>query len=453
MKRRRLQIVLWIVASLTAMPWFSSDCSFQVAAQGSKGNPKKKSARPGTARDKGKSKLVAIDLGDASWPQFLGPRRDNIAEETGLLKKWPAAGPRLLTTLSGLGIGFSNVALADGTVYTLGSQGDRELVLALSLATGEQLWNCELAPTYQNGYGSGPRGTPTLDEDRLYALGATGELVCLERETGAGVWRKSLTREFGTKVPQWGLCESVLIDGDRLICTPGGSGATMVALDKRTGDLLWKREASGNDGPAYASAIAIESHGVRQYVNFTSAGVISLRAEDGLLLWRDDSSANGTANCCAPLFDDGMVFTASGYGAGGAMLALANNDDRTLARKRYQTNKMKVHHGGMILYEGHVYGADDAILTCLELKTGTVKWQNRSVGKCSLTCVQGLLIVRSEQGPVALVAASPAGYKELGRFSPPNRSQSSAWTYPVVCGGKLFLRDQDLLQVYDLKGR
>jgi outer membrane protein assembly factor BamB len=390
----------------------------------------------------------------APWPQFLGPDRNNCSRDRGLLATWPSQGPALLRTVTGLGIGFSNISVADGIVYTMGNHGEREFVLAFKVDTGESVWKFDNAAAYHNGYGDGPRGTPTIDGDRLFAMGGTGELVCLDRKTGSKVWQTNIFKEFESGVPGWGCCESVLIDGDRLICTPGGKTATLVALHKQTGKLLWKAPVPENDRTAYASPIMIEPGGVRQYVQFTSTGTIGIRADDGKFLWRDDSSANGTANCCAPVAAGGMVFTASGYGKGGSMVELSSSGGETTCKFAWHSNDLMVHHGGLVLFDGHIYAAgDNQHLNCVELKTGTLKWKNRCVGKGSLTFADGRLFVRSEGGPVALVEATPAEYKELGKFDQPERSGKPAWPYPVVAGGRLFLRDQDKLFVYDVKGQ
>lgn len=389
-----------------------------------------------------------------SWPQFLGPNRDNLSAETGLLKKWPSSGPPQHKLITGLGVGFSNLAIEDGVVYTMGNVGEREFAFAFNLESGEKIWEFDNASAYHNGFGDGPRGTPTLDGDFVYVLGGGGDLACLDRKSGQSSWKKNITREFGSGVPGWGICESVLIDGDHLVCTPGGNGAVLVKLDKKTGEVVWKAATPNGDRTGYASMIAVDVGGVKQYVQFMAGGVIGIRADDGQYLWRDDSSANGTANCCAPVFDDNMVFTASGYGKGASMVQLASRGKETAARFGYHTNDLKVHHGGLVLVNGHVYGTNDpGILTCVELKTGKTKWQNRSVGKGSVTFADGNLVVRSEGGPVALVQASPGAYNELGKFNQPDRSRSPAWTYPVVCDGKLFLRDQDKLFIYDVKGK
>ncbi|MCY2966874.1 MAG: PQQ-binding-like beta-propeller repeat protein, partial [Planctomycetota bacterium] len=207
------------------------------------------------------------------------------------------------------------------------------------------------------------------------------------------------------------------------------------------------------DGPGYSSILPIEVGGLRQYAQFTAKGVVGVRADDGKFLWRDDSSANGTANCAAPVYADGMLFSASGYGKGGSMLNLSTSGNTTSATMAYHSNDLKVQHGGLVLVDGYVYGSSDSGgLTCIELKTGKKKWNNRSVGKASLTSADGKLFVRDEsEGKVAMVRATPAGYQELGRLEQKNRSSSKSWTYPVVFSGKLFLRDQEEMHIYDLK--
>ncbi|MGQ0635759.1 MAG: PQQ-binding-like beta-propeller repeat protein [Planctomycetaceae bacterium] len=454
MSVRRLAVAVVLAASMGCGIGDGAGSLSEAFAQRTKPGRAKKAPPKKTSSPQPHSGATGpVQLGDATWPQFLGPGRDNIARDTGLLREWPADGPRLVSTIGGLGVGFSNVALADGTAYTLGTHGAREFVLAFSLETGEKLWEQDIALAYHNDYGDGPRGTPTIDGDRLYALGATGALVCLDRHSGEPVWKKNLVSGFGSKVPRWGLCESVLVDGDRVICTPGGRGGLMVAFDKKSGAVAWKCPGKMGDEPAYASILAVDVEGVRQYVNYTANALIGVNADNGKLLWRDDSSTNGMANCCTAVFADGMLLTASGYTKGASMLKLASGSGPMRAELGYHTNDLKVHHGGLVLVGGHVYGSNDpGILTCIELKTGKVKWKDRSVGKGSLTCADGLLIVRGEEGPLALVDASPTGYKEHGRFTPGDRSDRQAWTYPVVCAGKLFLRDQDILQVYDLRG-
>jgi outer membrane protein assembly factor BamB len=407
--------------------------------------------RPAAAEPAAVRLTANVKESGAIWPQFLGPDRNNRSREKGLLAKWPEGGPKRIQTITGLGVGFSNISIADGVLYTMGNHGQRELVLAFNPDSGKSLWEFDNAAAYHNGYGDGPRSTPTIDGEQLYALGGTGELVCLDRKSGTKIWQKNIVKEFGSGVPGWGICESVLIDGDRLICTPGGRDATMVALDKKTGATVWKAAVPQNDPAAYASPILVEAGGVKQFAQLTARGTIGVRAGDGKFLWRDDSSANRTANCCAPVASDGMVFTASGYGKGGSMVELSSSGGETSCRFVWHSDDLIVHHGGLVLHEGHIFGTNDEFLNCVELKTGKLKWKANCVGKGSLTFADGRLIVRSEGGAVALVEATPAKYNESGRFNQPERSGKSAWTYPVVAGGRLYLRDQDKLLVYDVK--
>ncbi len=393
--------------------------------------------------------------GDATvpgdWPQYRGPQRDNISTETGLLDKWPPGGPALVWQIDGLGEGYSSVSLFGGTIFTMGTRGSEELLIALNRTDGSVKWTRRTGSVRGDGQGGGPRGTPTVDSDRVYALGANGDLVCANVDTGEVVWELNILKEFDGGNITWGISESVLIDGDRLICTPGGKAATVAALNKFTGKTIWKSVVDGTPQASYASPIAIDVGGVRQYVNYVHTAVIGVRATDGQPLWGNGASANGTANCSAPVAVGNYVFTASGYGTGGALFQLASQNNQTRAEVLYRTNKMKNHHGGMVIHNNSLYGFDEQILTCLDLKTGNVTWQDRSVGKGSLTMADGKLILRSEGGPLALATVTTKGYQELGRFDQPDRSGRPAWSHPVVAGGKLHLRDWDKLLVYDLK--
>jgi outer membrane protein assembly factor BamB len=282
-------------------------------------------------------------------------------------------------------------------------------------------------------------------------LGANGDLVCARIADGSVVWSDNILQTYQGNNIVWGISESVLIDGNQLICTPGGQAATVVALDKRTGKPIWRSLVQGAPQAGYSSPIVVTVGNVRQYVNFVHTGVVGIRANDGTPLWGQRASANDTANCSAPLATADVVFTASGYGTGAALFRLAGRGNQVASEVVYTTKEMKNHHGGMVLLDGYVYGFDEAILTCLDLRTGKPAWQNRSVGKGSVTYADGKLYLRSEEGPVALAAATPEGYRELGRFTPPNRTGRPAWAHPVIAGGRLYIRDQDTLAVFHLK--
>lgn len=387
---------------------------------------------------------------DTTWNQFGGEARDNRSDDRGLLDHWPEEGPEHVAGRGDLGIGFSSVSFAPGVVLTLGTRGEEEMVFCLDAESLEERWATPIGRVRADGMGGGPRSTPTVDGDRVYALGAGGDLACLALDTGRLVWGGNILRVFAAENIVWGISESPLVDGDRVIVTPGGREATMAALDAKTGRTLWKGTVPGMPQAAYASAIVVTTGGVRQYVNFVHGGLVGIRAADGAVLWGDDSASNATANCSAPLAWKGDVFAASGYGAGGVLLRLARGRQGVRAVPAYTTKEMKNHHGGMVIDRDHLYGCDEGLLTCLELAGGRVAWQHRSVGKGAVVWADGKLVVRSEEGPVALVEATPRGYVELGRFTPAARSDRPAWAHPVIAAGRLWLRDQDRLDVYSV---
>jgi outer membrane protein assembly factor BamB len=308
----------------------------------------------------------------------------------------------------------------------------------------------------------GPACTPTIDGDLAYALGMGGDLVCLKVADGTIVWRKSLTRDFGGAAPTWSYRESPLIDGDKLIVTPGGREATLVALNKKTGEVIWKARVPAGDAAAYSSAIAIDAGGQRQYVQYLRGGVDGIAAADGKFLWRYDAPANRSGIAITtPLYHDGEVFAASAYGAGGGLVKLSKKDDGTVKSEEvYFTRNMQNHHGGVILLDGYLYGAnggnEGGFLVCLDFKTGKVMWNqrdNRGVKKGSVALADGRIYYRQEDGTMILFEPSPKEYLERGRFEQPDRSRSPDWTHPVVANGKLYLRDQDVLFCYDVKAK
>ncbi len=387
------------------------------------------------------------------WPQWRGPGRTGISAEKGLLKSWPAGGPRLLWKAENLGGGYSSLSVTQGKVFSMGFRGEDEAVWALDEKTGRGLWATPIGRANRDvGYGDGPRSTPTVDGDRLYVVGVSGDVACLRVANGQLLWKKSLVTEFGGRIPPWGYSESPLVDGDRVIATPGGRAATLVALNKMTGDVVWRASVPQGDMAAYASSIAADVNGERQYIQFLHGGVVGVSAKDGRFLWRYNSPANGTANCSTPVYRDGHVFAASAYNTGGGLARLAPGPSGTTAQEVYFTRSMKNHHGGMVLVGDHLYGFDESNLTCLDWKTGKVMWSDRSVGKGSVIYADGSLYCRGERGGVALVEATPTAYAEKGRFDQPERSGKNAWSHPVVANGRLYLRDQEALFCYDVRG-
>jgi outer membrane protein assembly factor BamB len=389
--------------------------------------------------------------GAADWPQWRGPNRDGISRETGLLKKWPAEGPKLLWEATGVGAGFSTVAIVKDRAYTQGNRGKESRVIALDLPTGKEAWSAPNGDSYSNSYGDGPRGTPTVEGDVLYAIGAHGDLVCMETASGKIRWAVDILEKFGAENTGWGISESPLIVGDRLICTPGGRDATIVALDKKSGEALWTSKGL-SDKAAYSSAIVFKAAGVEQVANFTSKGVVGVALEDGRFLWRYNRVANDVANIATPVFVDGSVFASSAYDTGCALIRLEKEGENGVAaREAYFQRGLKNHHGGVIVLDGHVYGCDNSTWTCLDVRTGESKWKNRGVGKGSLVYADGCFYAVSEDGVVGLIEASPSGYKEISRFKIEHGSQK-AWAHPVVSGGKLFVRTEDKVRCYDVAG-
>jgi len=386
------------------------------------------------------------------WPAWRGPERTGISKEQGLLKSWPKSGPKLLWQTKTVGEGFSTPSVAAGVLYAMGNEEGQEYIYAVDVnAQGKQLWATSLGKVRHAGAGyPGPRSTPTVDGDFVYTLGLNGDLVCLDAKSGKIEWRHDLVGEFGGSIPTWGYSESVLIDGPWVVCTPGGSQATLAALDKTTGKLVW---SSGvGDGAGYSSIVKTEIGGAKQYVQFTAEGLIGVAAADGKPLWRYDAPANGTANASTPLVAGDKAFAASGYGTGGGAARIMKSGSEFKAEEAYFTKQMKNHHGGMVLIDGYLYGSDDpGVLTCLEFETGKIMWRERGTGKCSLVALDGMLVTRSEAGKVCLVKISPEKGEIISEFEQPERTDKPSWAHPVVANGKLYLRDQELIQCYEMR--
>ena len=383
----------------------------------------------------------------ADWPQWRGLHRDGISPETALLESWPAGGPRLVWKTQGLGEGYSSFAVVGDRIYTQGQQGNQEFVLAYDTNTGKQLWKVPTGGGYQESRGNGPRGTPTIDGDRLYALAADGTLVCLRAATGERVWGVNLMERFGGRVPTWGISESPLIDGDRLIVTPGGPGASVVALEKLKGNLLWK---SQSDSAGYSSPIAFDAGGARKVVVFTAQGAIALDMKNGEFQWRYDKVANRTANIATPIVHDGYVFLSSDYGTGCALLKLTASAKAVDASEVYFNREMRNHYTTSVLVGDHLYGFSSGILTAMKFLTGEVAWRDRSVGKGNVIYAEGNLYAFGEDGVVGLIQATAQSYREKSRFEI-RKGSYPTWTPPVIANGKLYLRDQDNLYCYNIK--
>jgi outer membrane protein assembly factor BamB len=387
------------------------------------------------------------------WPQWRGPTRDGISKEVGLLQQWPAGGLKPLWTARSLGGGYSAPAVARGRIYLLGTRGNDEYVLALSEKDGKPVWSRKIGRIGPNRgqQWPGPRSTPTVDGNRLYALGSDGDLACLDADEGTVVWHKNLRTDFGGSPGNWAYAESPLVDGDRVIATPGGRRATLVALKKTDGSEIWRCALAEGDRAAYASPVVGEVGGAREYIQFVQGGVVGVDAKTGDFLWRYSRSSNRIANIPSPIFHDGYVWSASGYGAGGGLAKLRSAGDKVTAEPVFFVKEFANQIGGAVIVGGHIYGTGNRGLLCVDFRTGKVKWREESTGKGSICYADNRLYVRGQSGTMYLVEASPQAYTEHGRFRQTERSSKPAWPYPVVANGRLYLRDVDVLLCYDVK--
>ena len=391
------------------------------------------------------------------WPQWLGPNRDGISNEKGLLKQWPAAGPALAWKATGMGSGFSGVVIVGDTIFTQGDKGPKNHVIALHRESGKILWETPLGKSGAPGWGgfAGPRCLPTIEGGLLFALAQYGEFACLDAKSGQIKWQKDLVKDFGGQLQEWGYSSMALVDGENVILVPGGKQGNVVALKKATGDLVWQTKDL-TDAVHYSSPIVAVVGGVRQYIQLTDSNVAGIAADDGRILWKVRRKG-ATAVIPTPLFHDDHVYVTSGYGAGCNLFKIGAADGKFSAVQVYANKVMVNHHGGVIRVGDHVYGYSDGKgWTCQEFKSGKAVWQNKEkLGKGSIAYADGRLYLRGEdgKGTVALIDASAEGYTERGRFNPPDRSDKNSWPHPVISGGRLYLRDQDVLLCYDVKAK
>jgi outer membrane protein assembly factor BamB len=409
--------------------------------------------------------IVSVGVMLASdWPGWRGADRSGLSPETHLLKAWPDGGPKLTWSAKGLGVGFSSVSISGNRIYTMGDRGESQYVYALNLADGAIVWSTKIGPAWDDDYG-GPRGTPAVDGDSVYAIGTEGEVVCLKASDGSLKWERSMTRDFGGQMmSQWKFAESPLVDGDKVLFTPGSFGATMVAVDKRTGKDIWRAGTSrgqtqGSNGAGYSSIVVSEGAGVKQYVQLTGRGLIGVRASDGKTLWTYNRIANDVANISTPVVRGDYVFGATGYQTGAALLKLSKTADGVEAKEVYflDPKVFQNHHGGFLLvgdflYAGH--GHNNGFPICIEFLTGKIRWGGNqrvegATGSAAVAYADGHLYFRYQNGAMKLFEASPEGFKETGSFKIP-AVRNPSWSHPVISGGKLYLREQDTLLAYNV---
>ena len=399
--------------------------------------------------------IVAPAFG-LDWAQWRGPERNGVSAETGLLKEWPKDGPELLWKVSELGAGYSAPVVVGQRLYLLGNNGlENEFVQALNVADGSPIWSQRIGkvgnPDQKPPY-PGARSTATVDGDRLFVLGSDGDIVCLETASGHPVWQKNIRTEFGGKPGAWAYAESPLVDGDIVVCTPGGEKATVVALNKSDGSLVWQAPLEQGDKAGYASVVVAEIGGVRQYVQFLEHGLVGLDAATGKVLWRYGRTGEGSpANIPTPVVYGDAIYSAAGR-TGGALVRIKAEGGKFEPEEVYFEGNLPKAIGGAVRVGDYMYGTSDALM-CVEFATGDVKWRDRSIGAASICYADGCLYMHGEDGQVALVEATPEGYREKGRFMPPDqpdRNGSKAWAYPAVADGRLYIADYGTLWCYNV---
>ncbi|MDP7307930.1 MAG: PQQ-like beta-propeller repeat protein [Roseibacillus sp.] len=398
--------------------------------------------------------LVGLNLPAPAhdWPQWRGPDRDGRSRETNLLRKWPAEGPPLAWKVRNTGEGFSSLSIANGIIYTLGDLRDGCHVIALKEADGSPAWKTRTGESGGHRGYPGPRSTPTVDDGQIFALDQHSNLVCLNTGNGEKVWSVNLQDDFGGKMMSgWRWSESPLVDGESVICTPGGSKGTVLALSRKTGKKLWQT-SEWTDPAGYSSVIIATIHGVRQYVQLTGQSVAGIDPKSGKVLWRADRPGK-TAVITTPVIRENIVWVTSAYGVGCNAFRIDRKDGEWSTEEIYASRKFSNHHGGAIELKGHVFGSSGGNFACMDIKSGELSYRERSVGKGSTVYADGHFYLRSENGPMSLIEISTEKLKEVSSFEQPGRSEKKAWPHPVIANGKLYLRDQDLLLCYDISAK
>ena len=400
--------------------------------------------------------------GGANWPAFRGPQGTDISPDTGLLKRWPSGGPKQLWVFKDAGMGYSGYSIVDGKLYTMGTKGNDVHMVCVNIADGKGAWSKSFSNDDQSGYsagwGHGPRGTPTVSDGMVYGLGPKGTLAAMNAADGTVLWTKNLSGDFGGKAGDWGYSESPLIDGEKLIIAPGGNRAGIVALNKKSGDVIWTADDVKPGKAEYATVLISEINGKRQYVKFFEKSVVSVDAENGSVLWQADFPGGRTAVIPTPIIEGNQVYVTAGYGAGCRAFEISSDFG---VKELWENKEMSNHHGGVVKFGDHIYGFDNGKgLVCQDWKDGSNVWMKKerpSVMKGAIHIADGMIYaVNEEDGTVLLIEATPRGYDEKSRFvlSPQSENRNPkgrVWTHPVVIGGKLYLRDQELVHCYDVK--
>lgn len=391
--------------------------------------------------------ILASAPGPNDWPRYRGPKGDGISKETGLLRTWPASGPRVLWRAK-LGTGYSGMAVVNGRLFTLFGSGGKELAAAFDAATGKEIWRVQLGPDRQDGQGGGPRATPTVDGDLVYAMGAEAKLAALEAATGKVRWRVDLVSQYGARVPQWGTSSSPVVEGGLLLVTAGGgNGRSLLGLDKLTGKLAWSAES---DVAGYSTPLVVDLAGTRQAIFFAGTSLISVSPQTGKRFWSVPWETSYDVNAAMPVFvAPDRVFISSGYDVGGQLLRVVAKGGQPAVEPVWRNRVMKNHFNSSVYVAGHLYGFDDSTLKCVDPASGTERWKQRGFGKGSLLVADGHLWVLSDRGELALVELGPGGYREKARAQV---LEGKTWTMPTLAGKRLYVRSESELVALDVAG-
>ena len=403
---------------------------------------------------------MAFGLDD--WPFWRGPNRNDQSSETGLLKSWPEGGPKKAWINKDAGLGYAGFAVVGEHLFTLGLEGEKEFAICLNVKDGSEVWRQDIGPIFVNGWGDGPRSTPTVDADSIYALGANGDLVCLSKSDGAKKWSVQL-QDFGSQTPKWGYAESPLVDEGKVICTTGGKIGTILALDKKTGKKIWqskpitkKLEDGTDSNPAYAhysSIVPVNLNNRRQYVQLTPIAVVAVDADNGELIWQSEWRGR-TAVIPSPIVVKDKVYVTSGYNAGAKLIQIGEDD---VVTDLWHTKDMQNHHGGVIKIGDYFYGSSAKAWVCQKESDGQMAWADRRIGKGCLTYADGLFYhVEERTGRVLLIKADPESHTIISQFKMEPQTErrkfrGKIWVHPVIANGKLYVRDQEIIICYDIK--
>lgn len=389
----------------------------------------------------------------ADWPQWRGPNRDDVSAETGLLQAWPEGGPPRVWMFEDCGLGYAGPAIAGNRLYIMGAREGTEYLLALDAANGEEKWAAPIGDVYVNDWGDGPRSTPTVDGEFVYALGAQGNLICVRADSGEVAWTKPM-QDLGGEIPHWGYAESPLVYHDTVVCTPGGKEGAIAALDKKTGEAVW--QAKDLTSPAHYSSIVVMKHqGHDDLVQLLPDQVVAVDPASGKSLWSIPFPGQ-VAVIPTPIVHENFAYVTAGYGVGSMQVKVG--DDHA-AEKTYENKVMKNKHGGVILLDGRVFGHSDQVgWVCQDFATGESLWRDRDAMEMgSVTFADGRFYCLGEDtGDVALVAPSAEKWDEQGRFkldpqTTLRKDKGKIWVHPVVCDGRLYLRDQNYVYCYDVR--